>query len=183
MLADILRPYRETPMPTLVIAPDIAAIYHATRSTIDTWRANGWLGKPDAIVSGHAVWVHENLASRLHTRMNPPRDTLRGRPPVHREPDTAAVEDVRTRSAVEPGVVPVGVKEVAWCMWTDPDLLSSPARQRQFPAPIALLGPPTKPDGRQARQDRAFDLRAFAHWPEFDRRGRGAGMLTTYRIG
>lgn len=173
----------EVVMPTLVIAPDIAAIYHATRSNVDTWRGNGWLGEPDAIVSGHSVWVLETLAPRLHGHMNPPRESLRGRPPIHRQPDPAALETVRARSMVEPGVVPAGVKEVAWCMWIGPDLLSSPARQRQFPAPIALLGPPLKRDGKPARQDRAFDLRAFAHWPEFDRRGRGAEMLTTRRIG
>lgn len=166
-------------MPTLVIAPDIAAIYHASRSNIDTWRANGWLGEPDAIVSGHAVWAYETLAPRLHAHMNPPRDTLRGRPPVHREPDLAVVADVRARSTVQPGVVPAGVKEIAWCMWMDPDLLSSPARQRLFPPPVALLGPPLKADGRRARQDRVFDLYAFAHWPEFDRRGRGAALLTS----
>jgi len=169
-------------MPTLVIAPDIAEIYRGTRSTVEKWRANGWLGEPAAIVSGHSAWILETLAPRLEERMKPARDSLRGRPPVYRAPDPSVAARVQARSGVEAGVVPVGIKEVAWCMWMDPDLLSSPARQRQFPSPIALLGPPSKPDGTRARQDRVFDLCRFAHWPDFDRRCRGKELLATRRV-
>ena len=169
-------------MPTLVIAPDIAEIYRGTRSTVEKWRVHGWLGTPAAIVSGHSVWILEALAPALEAHLTPPRDALRGRPPVYRAPDLAAIARVRARSEVEPGAVPVGIKEIAWCMWIDPDLLSSPARQRQLPDPIALLGPPFKPNGARARQDRAFDLRDVAHWPEFDRRGRGAELLASRQV-
>jgi hypothetical protein len=168
---------------TLVIAPDIAEIYGASRSNVDTWRSRGFLGDPATVVSGHAVWILEHLSPLLAERLNPPRDTLRGRPPVYRAPDVAAIARVRARSAVEPGAVPAGIKEIGWCMWMDPDLLSSPAKQRQLPDPIALLGPPFKPNGKKARQDRAFDLREVAHWPEFDRRGRGAELLAARRVG
>jgi len=170
-------------MPTLVIAPDIAEIYHGTRSTVEKWRANAWLGNPDTVVSGHAVWILETLTPRLEAHLAPPRNTLRGRPPVYRTPDPKAVESVQARSMVEPGVVPAGIKEIAWAMWKDPDWFSSPARQRQLPQPVALLGPPLKPDGTRARQDRAFDLREFTHWPEFDRRGRGKELLDNRRVG
>lgn len=164
-------------MPTLVIAPDIAEIYTCTRATINTWRANGWLGQPAATVSGHAAWTLETLAPRLDRHMHPAHATLRGRPPRHRAPDPEAIAHVRSRSTVPAGAVPVGIKEIGYCMWMDPDLLSSPARQRMLPDPIALLGPPFKGDGSIARQDRAFDLREVAHWPEFDRHGRGAQLL------
>lgn len=169
-------------MPTLVIASDIAEIYHVTRSNIDTWRGNGWLGDPDAIVSGHAVWVYESLAPRLRARMNPQKDTLRGRPPVHREPDAEAVERVRARSEVDEGVVPVGLAEIGWCTWLERRLVSSPGILARLPDPIARLGRPLKPDGTPARQDPVYDLRAVAHWPEFDRRERGAELLATRRI-
>jgi hypothetical protein len=170
-------------MPTLAIAPDIAEIYRVTRSNVNTWRTRGWLGAPATTVSGHAVWILERLAPLLKEHLTPPRETLRGRPPVYRAPDLAVIGAVRARSEVEPGTVPVGLKEIAWAMWSDPDLLSSPARQRQLPDPIALLGPPFKPDGSRARQDRAFDLREVAHWPEFDRRGRGAELLASRQVG
>lgn len=169
-------------MPTLAIAPDIAEIYRGTRSTVEKWRAHGWLGDPDAIVSGHGVWVLETLAPRLAEHLDPPRDTLRGRPPVHRAPDLATIARVRARSEVQSGTVPVGIKEIAWCLWMDPDLLSSASWQRRIGLPIALLGPPFKADGSQARQDRAFDLRDYAHWPEFDRHGRGAEILVARRV-
>jgi hypothetical protein len=129
------------------------------------------------------VWILERLAPRLDQLLRPPKDALRGRPPVYRAPSLEAIARVRARSTVEPGAVPVGVAELGWCMWMDPDLLSSPARQRQLPDPIALLGPPFKPNGTAARQTRTFDLRDMAHWPEFDRRGRGAELLERHRIG
>ena len=175
-------------MPTLVILPDFAAIHRAPRTTADKWRAKGWLGEAAAHASDTDIWVYEAARETLAAHLARPASP-RGRIPTPREPDAAFLAETRTRATVEPGVIVAGIAEIAYCLWADrkhfqESVRGRAARGRTMPAPIAILGPPVKPDGAAARQVTVWDLRAFVVWPEFDKRptGRGAEVAERNRV-
>jgi hypothetical protein len=177
--------WKEPATPTLVIAPDLTALYAAPRTTVDKWRGKGWLGEPAAHASDTDIYVFENLREILAAHLAPPANP-RGRIPIARPVDTAVLAAVRARATVPACAVPVGVSEIAYCLHLDPRRVSDgfsgrAARGRVMPQPLAVLGPPLA-GTREARRVVVWDLAPFATWPGFDR-GRGTELLERNRIG
>lgn len=123
--------------------------------------------------------MYETARDTLATHLAKPAQP-RGRIPVPRAPDAAFLAETRTRATVSPGVIIVGIAEIAYCLWADPkhfreSIQGRAARGRTMPPSVAVLGPPAKPDGTPAKQVTVWDLRAFIPWPEYDRRKNGRG--------